>query len=122
MMNTFYGPAPFEAVLKAAAIGKEQQANRAERVRKERSDELQRIAKTIDDNMDRRRHRKENQEKWKAHHDLIVRLTAEGVGPSEIAAELLNLGFCVQRKDVSTYQFNHGLRDRENNPFNRCKQ
>lgn len=121
-MTLFYGPAPFDVVLKAAAIGKEQQATRAERVRQERSDELQRIAKTIDDGLDRRRNRKETQEKWKAHHDLIVKLTADGVGPSEIAAELLNRGFSVERRDVSTYQFNHGLRDRENNPFNRSKQ
>lgn len=121
-MTVFYGPAPFDAVLKAAAIDKEKQANRAERVRQERSDELQRIARTIDDGLDRRRNRKETMEKWKAHHDLIVRLTAEGVGSSEIAAQLVDLGFDVDLKGVSTYQFNHGLRDRENNPFNRCKR
>ncbi len=121
-MTVFYGSAPFEAVLKAAAVDKERQANRAERVRQERSDELQRIAKTIDGGLDRRRNRKENQEKWRAHHDLIVRLTAEGVGQTEIAAQLVDLGFDVDRRGVSTYQFNHGLRDRENNPFNSCKR
>lgn len=121
-MTVFYGPAPFDAVLKAAAIDKEKQANRAEIVRQQRSDELQRIARTIDDGLDRRRNRKETMGKWKAHHDLIVRLTAEGVGSSEIAAQLVDLGFDVDRKGVSTYQFNHGLRDRENNPFNRCKR
>jgi len=121
-MNEFYGPAPFEAVLKAAAIGKEKQANRAERIRQERSDELQRVAKMIDDGLDRRRNRKENQEKWKAHHELIARMTLEGFGSSEIASELLNLGFCVERKDVSTYQFNHGLRDKQSNPYDRSKR
>lgn len=122
MTGNWQGPAAFDVVLKAAAIGKEAQANRAERVRQERSEELQRIARTIDDGLDRRRNRKENQEKWKAHHELIVRLTAEGVSSTDIASELLNLGFYVQRQDVSTYQFNHGLRDKENNPFNRCKR
>ena len=122
MTANWQGPAAFDVVLKAAAIGKEKQANRAERVRQERSEELQRLAAAIDSEFDKRKCRAQTIASWETHHGLIVKLTGQGKSTFEIAKALNDLGFYVDRKNVYVYQVKVGLKDKDNNPFDRSKR
>lgn len=112
MINTFQGPAPFEAVINKAAQLRAEKENYSELAKQSRFQQLKQLAKEADESgaFDLRRNRAQRKQLWEEHKELIAELTRNGHGCTYIADRLSKLGFTVDDTDVREFQNREGLR------------
>lgn len=109
-MIDYQGPAPFDDVIQQAAKIRAEREHSAKAAKEARFQQLINDCKNADDALDGRRRRKEKDQKWAQHHDLIAKLTESKLTDFQIAGRLCDLGFIVNRYDVYSYQRRSGLR------------